>query len=92
MLARVLVEPGEQLLVHGGDAPRRGLQTFAVRVLADGEEQLLHRRARHAADRRSPDSASLIGHLAVVDVQVAQVPVALGDVEPVADHEIRRDA
>ncbi len=35
---RVVVQPGEELRVHAGDARRRVAESFAVGILADGLE------------------------------------------------------
>jgi len=46
---RIVVQAGEELLVHGRDAVGRGHEPVAVGVLADAGEQLLHGLA-HALD------------------------------------------
>ena len=43
MGARILVQAGEHLGVHPGDAARRLAQALAIRILADGRENLPHR-------------------------------------------------
>ena len=43
-VARIAVQAGEQFGVHAGDAGRRFLQTLAVGVFADGQQNLAHRR------------------------------------------------
>jgi hypothetical protein len=50
----IVVKPGEQLGVHPGDARRRVAKTFALRVFADGEQNLATARPgwmRRAASR-----------------------------------------
>ena len=43
VVRRVLVDPGEDLLVHVRDARRRADEPVAIRVFADGFEDLAHR-------------------------------------------------
>ena len=80
----VVVQAGEELLVHGGHAVGGGQQAVAAGVLPDGAEQLGHGRP-HPFDVDAHCFRSLVA------VDAAQVPVALGHVEAVADHELGRD-
>ena len=60
--ARVVVQAGEQLGVHAGDAGRRFAQTFAIGVFADGGENF----ADGALDAGCIDAWSVRRGIAVV--------------------------
>ena len=92
MAPGIVVDPGEQLLVHArppvaaspaalraGDPPRWRL------------EQLGHEPLDPLDDRRSSGTAQPTGTGPCVDADVGQVAVALGDIEPVTHHEIGGD-
>ena len=55
-----------------------------------GPARITHARSRN--DDRADGSRTGVAHSPLYDGDVGQVAVALGDVEPVADHEVGRDA
>ena len=85
----IVVHARGHFLVHGGDPTWRGSQALAPRVLAHGLDQLSHETLDTSAVDGHDVGRSVDRDGALVDPDVRDVAIALGDVEPVAHHEIR---